>query len=165
TPAPTPAPTPALVTAEPTPAPVAATPLPPRAPCQVRHRVRRPADRRLDRRTAMWLGIGCPAITAINIAIEPVPADPQAPVPVAASLLFLAFTAAVVATSVFAARRETKIFPYAVAAGVGAVVLTVTCPMSGHHAGIGWWWYTQMALSAGFLAVSAGAWRRHRAAG
>jgi hypothetical protein len=125
----------------------------------------RTGNRRLDRRTALWLGIGCPAITAINIAIEPLPADPEAAAPVGASLLFLVFTAAVVATSVFAARRETRIFPYAVAAGALAVVLTVTCPMSGHHTGIGWWWYTQMVLSVGFLALACGAWWRHRTAG
>ena len=122
------------------------------------------AKQPLDRRTALWLGIGLPAITAINIAIEPVPADPEAPVPLLASLLFLAFTVAVVATCAFASRRDTRIFPSAVAAGIGAVVLTITCPMSGHHAGIGWWWYTQMVLSVGFLASSATAWRRHLSA-
>lgn len=123
------------------------------------------APPRIDRRLALWLGLGCPLVTAINIVIEPLPADPDAPVPVAASLLFLVFTAAVVGTAVYAARREARTLPVATFAGVLALVLTISCPASGHHTGIGLWWYTQMVLSIGFVAFSAVAWRRHSLAG
>ena len=150
--APSAAPAPPAAVAPPAPS---APPVPPGA---VATRTR---SGRIDRPLALWLGIGGPAITAINIAIEPLPADPNAPVPAVATILFLAYTVAVVATAVYGARRETRALPTAAAVGVLAVVLTVTCPMSGHHAGIGWWWYTQMALSAGFLGLALTGWRRH----
>lgn len=124
----------------------------------------RPERGRLDRGTALRIGVGAPAMAVVNILVEPLPADPQAPVPVLATALFLVFITAVVATATTAARRLPRALGWAMLAGAMAVVLAVACPLSGHHAGVGWWWYTQMALSTGFLAVAARGLRQHRSA-
>jgi len=150
------APAPAAVATEPPPPP---PPPPPSAEPAVAR-----AKRPVDRRTARWLGIACPVVYAVCMAIEPVPADPQAAVPVWAGLVTLISIAAIVATVASGFGRDARVFPAAVGAGVLAVGLSVACPLSGHHSGIGWWWYTQMALSVGFLAFGAAAWRRHRTA-
>jgi hypothetical protein len=38
-----------------------------------------------------------------------------------------------------------------IADGVGMIAETVTCPASGHHQVLGWWWYVQLALSVAVL--------------
>jgi hypothetical protein len=35
--------------------------------------------------------------------------------------------------------------------GVGMIAETITCPASGHHHTLGWWWYAQLTLSVAVL--------------
>ena len=38
-----------------------------------------------------------------------------------------------------------------VIAGLGMIGETITCPASGHHHVLGWWWYVQLTLSIAVL--------------
>ncbi|MGH9165669.1 MAG: hypothetical protein ACRDZW_09185, partial [Acidimicrobiales bacterium] len=95
--------------------------------------------------------------------LEPVPADPNAAEPLWALALFVALTAALVAMGVGLARgRRAGLLAAAGATGL-ALVGAVMCPVSGHHAGVGAWWYLQMAGFTGLMGATLVALRRSRA--
>ena len=89
------------------------------------------------------------AFLPLAYVLEPAPARAAA-VPAWVVLLELAFTTALVAAAVGLAGRQ-RLGLVASVAGAGvALVAAVTCPLSGHHAAVGPWWYAQ---TAGFLAL------------
>ncbi len=101
-------------------------------------------------------------VMAIGVAVEPTPADPNAPVPLAVDLLALGQMSlwGVMAVGLFQRRRYTAA---ASLAGAGVLaVMAIACPASGHHA-IGAWWGVQMVAVASLLFVSGKALRSSRA--
>lgn len=120
-----------------------------------------------DRRTlppgwAWFAALVGPAVTAVCVALEPVPADPTASATVLDSLLGLALLASWGLAAGAALRRRPAALTWAAAASAIAVVLSILCPVSGHHAAVGAWWYTQMLVSGAALAISVVARSRFR---
>jgi hypothetical protein len=92
-------------------------------------------------------------IFGLGVALEPAPAGEEAfPLIGEAFALVLMGSWAVMAAGLSQKRRYG-----AVASAVGGaclVVMTVACPVSGHHAGIGAWWWFQLAGSLTLLGLS-----------
>jgi hypothetical protein len=92
-------------------------------------------------------------IFGLGVALEPAPAGEEAfPLVGEAFALVLMGSWAVMAAGLGQKRRYG-----AVASAVGGaclVVMTVACPVSGHHAGIGAWWWFQLAGSLTLLGLS-----------
>ncbi len=93
-------------------------------------------------------------VIAVGLAIEPAAADPNAPVPLVADLLStgLMATWGAMAAGVFQRRRFAA--ASSMVGGVGLLALTLGCPISGHHAGIGAWWGVQIVGALALLALS-----------
>lgn len=102
------------------------------------------------------------ALVAASL-LEPAPADPNAPVPLWASLLGLATFAALGATAAGLARRQRFGLVASVAAGGLALFASVMCPVSDHHTSIGAWWYFQMTAFTALTGASLVGLRRSRA--
>ena len=98
----------------------------------------------------------------IGIAVEPAPANPDAPVPLAVDLLALAQLSlwGVMAVGIVQRRRYTAAASLAGACVLG--VMAIGCPASSHHA-IGAWWGVQMVGVGALLALSGKALRSSRA--
>jgi hypothetical protein len=92
-------------------------------------------------------------IFGLGVALEPAPAGEEAfPVVGQAFALVLMGCWAVMAAGISQKRRYG-----AVASAVGGaslLVMTVACPLSGHHAGIGIWWWFQLAGALTLLGLS-----------
>ena len=105
---------------------------------------------------AWFAGLVGPIVAAFCIAIEPSPADPNASEPLIGTVLATAFFAVMVGAGVQAARRRVNALTWACAVGVLLVAMTISCPLSGHHANVGMWWAAQFIVSGAALAVAAG---------
>ena len=108
----------------------------------------------LSRTWGVALVVAWVVVVAVGLMVEPAAADPDAPVPLVADLLStgLLATWGAMAAGVFQRRR------FAAAAsmvgGLGLLALTLGCPLSGHHAGIGAWWGVQIVGAVALLALS-----------
>jgi hypothetical protein len=124
------------------------------------------ASKKLERGWALLFGIGWPAAVLVMMAIEPAPADkPSLLVTAIGTVLFFALYMAIGGTVARAVRRSPSAANWSSVAGLVAVVATITCPLSGHHHGVGAWWYVQLGMSVGMLALSrVAADRRHATA-
>jgi hypothetical protein len=92
---------------------------------------------------------------AIGIAVEPLPANPNAVDPWFVSAIGTILLVALLTTFAgFLLRRRWSMASSLLAAGL-LVVSTVMCPVSGHHAGVGAWWVVQLGCGLGLLAGSA----------
>ena len=107
---------------------------------------------------ALFLTVAWVTIFATGVALEPAPADRNAMPFLAAVLaggLMLGWT---VMAAGFARRRR-----YGAAGSLGAagvlVAMTIACPLSGHHAGIGAWWWFEVGGSLTLVAASRAALR------
>jgi hypothetical protein len=127
------------------------------------------ASRASDQLAPGWaaaLGIGWPLAYIVAVAIEPAPTHPEAAPAVLATVASLALMVALWSTVFAAAHRQPSAALGGAITGAIAVAMTVTCPASGHHT-LGAWWFGQLALTAGMLAVSLaalGPWSRARTA-
>lgn len=119
--------------------------------------------RQLGRGWALVLGAGWPVLAAVIVAIEPTPADTDAAASVFDSLVSLALLVGFFATLGAAAARRSVAATWSAFTGLVALGIVLTCPVSGHHAGVGPWWFAQLGLIGGMVAVSGVAWRRHAA--
>lgn len=118
-------------------------------------------DGALPARSARGLGLAWIAVFSVAIAVEPAPAS-DTPEPLWASFLFLALMASLGAMAAGLARgRRLGLMASMAAAGL-ALVGTVMCPVSGHHAGVGAWWGVQMVGFTGLMAASLMGLRRTR---
>jgi hypothetical protein len=120
---------------------------------------RRPAlDDPLSGRWALFLTAAWVAIFTTGAALEPPPADDRAMPFLAAVLMSGLMAGWVVMAAGFAHRRR-----YGAAGSLGAagvlVAMTISCPLSGHHAGIGAWWWFELAGSLTLVAASRAALR------
>jgi hypothetical protein len=93
------------------------------------------------------------AIFGLGVALEPAPAGEEAfPLVGQAFALVLMGCWAVMAAGFSQSRRYGAL---ASAVGAGCLLtMTVACPVSGHHAGIGVWWWFQLAGSLTLLGLS-----------
>jgi hypothetical protein len=92
--------------------------------------------------------------------LEPAPADPDAALPLSESLLVSGLMLGWVVMAVgFATRRRYGVLGSFVA-GVFLVGMTIACPVSGHHSGIGAWWWFEAAGSTALVALSGRALQR-----
>ncbi len=103
--------------------------------------------------TGAWI-----VIFTVGAALEPAPANPDA-MPFLAAVLASGLMAGwLVMAAGFAQRRR-----YGAAGSLGAagvlVAMTIACPLSGHHAGIGTWWWFEVAGSLTLVAASRAALR------
>ena len=108
---------------------------------------------RLSRSWSVVLGVGWPLAVLVSLALEPVPADPNAPVPLVIDIASLGALAALLATSVAAGLRHRAAAVTGVVSGLLLATFVVACPVSGHHA-FGLWWYAELAVVVGMLGVS-----------
>jgi hypothetical protein len=106
--------------------------------------------------TGRWVAVLAAAwvsIFGLGVALEPAPTGEEA-FPLVGTAFALALMGSWVVMAVgFLGRHRSG----AVASAVGAaclVVMTVACPVSGHHAGIGIWWGFQLAGSLTLLGLS-----------
>lgn len=81
-------------------------------------------------------------------------ADPPLAVTLLGTVIFFAFYLAIGATVERAVHRSPSAANWSSVAGLVAVVATITCPLSGHHHGVGAWWYVQLGMALGMLALS-----------
>jgi hypothetical protein len=98
-------------------------------------------------------------VIAVGLAVEPPPADPDAPVPLLADLLSMGLLTSWGAMAAGVIQRRRFAGAASLVGGVGLLALTVGCPLSGHHAGIGAWWGVQIVGALALLALSAKALR------
>ena len=119
-------------------------------------------DRALPRRFALRLGLAWIVVFAVAVAVEPAPADANASEPLWASFLFLGLMAGLGTMAAGLARGRRLGLMASVGAGGLALVGTVMCPVSGHHAGVGAWWGVQMLGFTGLIAASLYGLRRSR---
>jgi hypothetical protein len=128
----------------------------PRAPLARLH----PTGERLRVGWALALGFGWPLTHIVSTALEPLPAEPEVAMPLALVLVVtlaqLVYLTALAGAVVAAAVQHPVAAPAAVVAGVLALVFSVACPVSGHHA-LGLWWAAQMGIAVAMLAVSVAA--------
>ena len=107
------------------------------------------------------LAVAWVLVFAAATVLEPAPADPSAPEPLWASVLFLALFAVLGVMAAGLARRQRAGLLASVGAGGLALLGSAMCPVSGHHA-VGAWWYLQMAGFTGLVAASLAGLRRSR---
>lgn len=111
---------------------------------------------RLSGRWAAVLTLAWVAVFSLGVALEPTPADPDAMPFLAAVLMTALMLGWVVMAAGFAQRRRFGALGSLGAAGV-LVAMTIACPLSGHHADIGAWWWFQMAGSLALVGASGAA--------
>jgi hypothetical protein len=106
------------------------------------------------------LAVGWPIVIALTTVLEPAPADPNAPVQAwesAVAFGFLALAGMAIASS---ASRSLRAPLWCMAFGGLMLTSVIACPVSGHHAGVGLWWFAQLALTVGMVGVSGVAYHR-----
>jgi hypothetical protein len=113
-------------------------------------------QRALPRSWAWFAGLVGPVVAAFCIAVEPPPADPNAPEPLIGTLLAVALLVAMTGATWLGARRRVQALSWASAVGALLVLTTISCPLSGHHTSIGMWWAAQIIVSVAAWAVAAG---------
>ncbi|MGH9034260.1 MAG: hypothetical protein ACRD0O_00720 [Acidimicrobiia bacterium] len=116
------------------------------------------AGRRLSGRWALVLAGAWVTIFTLGVAVEPASTGEENLPLVGAALA----TVLMGSWAVMASGLIQKLRYGAVASAVGAgtlLAMTVGCPLSGHHAGIGAWWGVQLVGALTLLAVSRAALR------
>ncbi len=101
------------------------------------------------------------AYLPLAYALEPAAAAPS--LPGWAAALGFATTIALAATAAGLAQHHRAGFVASAAAAGLFLVGSVMCPVSGHHVGVGAWWFAQMAGFAALGALSLAGYRRSRA--
>lgn len=119
-------------------------------------------DRAITGRWPIGMGMAWVAVFAAAIAVEPASTNPDAPEPLWASLLFFVLIAGLGTMAGGLARRQRIGLVASVVAGGLALVATVMCPVSGHHGGVGAWWYLQMGGFTALIGASLVGLRRSR---
>jgi hypothetical protein len=98
--------------------------------------------------TAAWV-----SIFSIGVVLEPAAADEEALPLLGAVVVTGLMVSWVVMAAGFAQRRRYGAVGSLVAAGF-LVAMTIACPVSGHHPGIGAWWVFQATGSLALVAAS-----------
>ena len=117
--------------------------------------VRVGATDRLPVWAAVVAGLLGPAIAAVSVALEPAPANPEAGDPVMSVVLGYALLVAWLGAATTALGRSPAALGWATGVAGVSVLMTVTCPTSGHHSAVAGWWVAQMAVNLSALAFTA----------
>ncbi len=123
------------------------------------HRVPAGRNGRLSGSRSAGLAIAWIAIFTIGVAFEPAPADPNAELPLIATLLALGLVIGWIVMAVGLAKRARFGAAASLVAAVSLLGLTIGCPVSGHHSGLGAWWWFELVGSTALVALSARALR------
>ncbi len=110
------------------------------------------SDAGLSKAPALVLALGWPLAWIIAVAVEP--AAPTAHVPLILEVFSLGIMLAMGALMVTAAARKPAALAWAGVTGAALLFSAIACPVSGHHPGIGAWWFVQMAVIGGMVAVT-----------
>jgi hypothetical protein len=113
------------------------------------------ATDRLPVWAAVAAGLLGPAIAAVCVALEPAPANPEAGDPVVSVVLGYALLVAWLGAAATALGRRPGALGWATGVAAVSVLMTVTCPTSGHHSAVAGWWVAQLAVSLSALAFTA----------
>jgi hypothetical protein len=105
---------------------------------------------------ATVLGLGWPLAFLAATVLEPAPAHAHEAVPTVVAAAQIAVMVGLYATVGLAIARHSLTALAAAGTSVVALALTAACPLSGHHQ-FGMWWFGQLALVGGMLAVSVAA--------
>jgi hypothetical protein len=134
-------------------APPVVTPAPEAAPRAPRRRLFADMAGPLSGSWVIGLAVAWVVVVAVGHAVQPVPVDPDAPVPLIADVLntFLLGTLGAMAAGMFQRRRFTAVA--SMAGATGLLALTLGCPLSGHHT-FGAWWGVQIVGAVALLAIS-----------
>jgi hypothetical protein len=111
-----------------------------------------PGDDSLRRAHALTLAAGWPLAWIIAVAVEP-PSPNH--VPLILEVFSLGLMLAMGMLVVTAAARRPAALGWAAATGAGLLFSAIACPVSGHHPGVGAWWFVQMAVIGGMVAATA----------
>jgi peptidoglycan/LPS O-acetylase OafA/YrhL len=103
---------------------------------------------------AVFAGLVGPVVAVFCMAVEPPPADPNAPEPLVATLLGFALMVAWGGAAVSAARRRATALTWAGFVGGLSMAMTISCPLSGHHSSIGMWWISQFIVCGAACAAT-----------
>lgn len=88
---------------------------------------------------------------ATCVAVQPVPLGPSPVLPWWYGVVDIASLVALIVACIGLGRARGWAPTAVVVAGAGMIAETITCPASGHHQVLGWWWYLQWGLSAAVL--------------
>jgi peptidoglycan/LPS O-acetylase OafA/YrhL len=103
---------------------------------------------------AVFAGLVGPAVAAFCLAVEPPPANPNAPEPLIATLLGFALMVAWGGAAITASRRRASALTWASVVGGLSMAMTISCPLSGHHTSTGMWWISQFIVCSAAWAVA-----------
>ena len=109
---------------------------------------------RLSGSWAAGLGVAWVAVFTIGVAVEPEPANPDAAVPLIATLLAMGLLIGWIVMAVGLAKRCRFGAAASLVAAVCLVGLTIGCPASGHHTGLGAWWWFELVGSTTLVGLS-----------
>jgi hypothetical protein len=113
-----------------------------------------PAER-LSGWWAAGLAVAWVAIFTAGVLLEPAPANPDASAPLIATVLGLGLMLGWLVMAVGFATRRRYGAASSLLASVVLVGMTIACPVSGHHSGIGAWWFFELAGSTALVGLSA----------
>jgi hypothetical protein len=88
---------------------------------------------------------------ATCVAIQPAPSGPPPVLPWWYAAVDVASLAALFLACLGLGQARRWAPMAVVVAGMGMIAETITCPASGHHHTLGWWWYVQLTLSVAIL--------------
>jgi hypothetical protein len=111
-------------------------------------------DQRLSRGWCMGLLLAWAFIFSTAVAIEPPPAHPNAPEPLAAVLLSTVLLGAWALMGVGLLARHPSGAKASFVAGTLFLAAAIACPVTGHHSSIGLWWFYELAGAATLMALS-----------
>jgi len=112
------------------------------------------AEERLSRGWCLALVLAWAFIFSTAAAIEPPPAHPNAPEPVAAVLLGMALMGAWAFMGVGLLSRHSVGAKASFVAASLFLAGAIACPVTGHHQSIGLWWFYELAGAATLMALS-----------
>jgi hypothetical protein len=112
------------------------------------------ADQGLTRGWSRTLLLAWAFLYSTAYAVEPPPAHPNAPVPLAAVLLINALFVAWAVMCVGLLARRTSGAKASFVAGGLFLVAAIACPVTGHHQSVGLWWFYQLTGAVTLMALS-----------
>lgn len=108
---------------------------------------------RISRSSARRMMLAWAGLFTLGMLVEPAPTDPNAAEPLYATVIVLSMFALMAATFAgLAAQRRWGLTASFAAAGLFGV-LSLACPVSGHHT-YGLWWVVQMGSAGALMAMS-----------
>jgi len=108
----------------------------------------------LSRGWCLGLLLAWAFIFSTAVAVEPPPAHPNAPEPLAAVLLSTVLLGAWALMGVGLLARHPSGAKASFVAGGLFLAAAIACPVTGHHSSIGLWWFYELAGAAALMALS-----------